>query len=103
MSLSQSRNSKAAPEGGTIIYMPPENYEPGQKARASVKHDIYRCGATCSELTAESRSEQSALGSCIGKGDLHSFPRVGKQESPRVGKQRRATVTSVSEFNDTLL
>ncbi|XP_008157084.2 receptor-interacting serine/threonine-protein kinase 2 [Eptesicus fuscus] len=41
MSLSQSRNSKAAPEGGTIIYMPPENYEPGQKARASVKHDIY--------------------------------------------------------------
>lgn len=41
MSLSQSRNSKAAPEGGTIIYMPPEDYEPGQKARASVKHDIY--------------------------------------------------------------
>lgn len=41
MSLSQSRNSKAAPEGGTIIYMPPENYEPGQKSRASVKHDIY--------------------------------------------------------------
>lgn len=22
--------------------MPPENYEPGQKSRASVKHDIYR-------------------------------------------------------------
>lgn len=43
MSLSQSRSSKSAPEGGTIIYMPPENYEPGQKSRASVKHDIYRC------------------------------------------------------------
>lgn len=42
MSLSQSRGSKSAPEGGTIIYMPPENYEPGQKSRASVKHDIYR-------------------------------------------------------------
>ena len=42
MSLSQSRSSKSAPEGGTIVYMPPENYEPGQKARASVKHDIYR-------------------------------------------------------------
>lgn len=42
MSLSQSRSSKSAPEGGTIIYMPPENYEPGQKSRASVKHDIYR-------------------------------------------------------------
>lgn len=41
MSLSQSRSSKSAPEGGTIIYMPPENYEPGQKSRASVKHDIY--------------------------------------------------------------
>ncbi|KAF4022490.1 hypothetical protein G4228_014231 [Cervus hanglu yarkandensis] len=41
MSLSQSRSSKSAPEGGTIVYMPPENYEPGQKARASVKHDIY--------------------------------------------------------------
>ncbi|XP_021569321.1 receptor-interacting serine/threonine-protein kinase 2 isoform X2 [Carlito syrichta] len=41
MSLSQSRSSKSASEGGTIIYMPPENYEPGQKSRASVKHDIY--------------------------------------------------------------
>ncbi|XP_055965985.1 receptor-interacting serine/threonine-protein kinase 2 isoform X2 [Sorex fumeus] len=41
MSLSQSKSSKSAPEGGTIIYMPPENYEPGQKSRASVKHDIY--------------------------------------------------------------
>ncbi|KAL4671016.1 hypothetical protein H8959_003725 [Pygathrix nigripes] len=41
MSLSQSRSSKSAPEGGTIIYMPPENYEPGQKSRASIKHDIY--------------------------------------------------------------
>ncbi|EHB06698.1 Receptor-interacting serine/threonine-protein kinase 2 [Heterocephalus glaber] len=41
MSLSQSRGSKPSPEGGTIIYMPPENYEPGQKTRASVKHDIY--------------------------------------------------------------
>ncbi|XP_023581863.1 receptor-interacting serine/threonine-protein kinase 2 [Trichechus manatus latirostris] len=41
MSLSQSRSSISAPEGGTIIYMPPENYEPGQKSRASVKHDIY--------------------------------------------------------------
>uniref|UniRef100_A0A452RUT7 Receptor-interacting serine/threonine-protein kinase 2 n=1 Tax=Ursus americanus TaxID=9643 RepID=A0A452RUT7_URSAM len=41
MSLSQSRTSKSSPEGGTIIYMPPENYEPGQKSRASVKHDIY--------------------------------------------------------------
>lgn len=27
--------------GGTIIYMPPEDYEPSKKSRASVKHDIY--------------------------------------------------------------
>ncbi|XP_078543192.1 receptor-interacting serine/threonine-protein kinase 2 isoform X3 [Lissotriton helveticus] len=27
--------------GGTIIYMPPEDYEPNKKSRASVKHDIY--------------------------------------------------------------
>lgn len=57
MSLSQSRNSKASPEGGTIIYMPPENYEPGQKARASVKHDIYRCG--CCLLRAHCSESQS--------------------------------------------
>ncbi|XP_017512986.1 receptor-interacting serine/threonine-protein kinase 2 isoform X2 [Manis javanica] len=41
MSISQSRSSRSSPEGGTIIYMPPENYEPGQKSRASIKHDIY--------------------------------------------------------------
>ncbi|XP_051826768.1 receptor-interacting serine/threonine-protein kinase 2 isoform X2 [Antechinus flavipes] len=41
MSLSQSRNSVSTPEGGTIIYMPPENYDPNQKSRASIKHDIY--------------------------------------------------------------
>ncbi|XP_074126181.1 receptor-interacting serine/threonine-protein kinase 2 isoform X2 [Sminthopsis crassicaudata] len=41
MSLSQSRNSVSTPEGGTIIYMPPENYDLSQKSRASIKHDIY--------------------------------------------------------------
>ncbi|XP_036597789.1 receptor-interacting serine/threonine-protein kinase 2 [Trichosurus vulpecula] len=41
MSLSQSRSSVSAPEGGTIIYMPPENYDLSQKSRASIKHDIY--------------------------------------------------------------
>uniref|UniRef100_A0A8C4VNE2 Receptor-interacting serine/threonine-protein kinase 2 n=1 Tax=Gopherus evgoodei TaxID=1825980 RepID=A0A8C4VNE2_9SAUR len=41
VSTSQSRGDKSLPEGGTIIYMPPEDYNPNQKTRASVKHDIY--------------------------------------------------------------
>nr|XP_006114389.1 receptor-interacting serine/threonine-protein kinase 2 isoform X2 [Pelodiscus sinensis] len=41
VSTSQSRGDKSLPEGGTIIYMPPEDYNPSQKTRASVKHDIY--------------------------------------------------------------
>ncbi|XP_062460538.1 receptor-interacting serine/threonine-protein kinase 2 isoform X2 [Pezoporus occidentalis] len=41
ISMSQSRSETSLPEGGTIIYMPPEDYNPGQKTRASVKHDIY--------------------------------------------------------------
>ena len=40
--MSQSRSETSLPEGGTIIYMPPEDYNPSQKTRASVKHDIYR-------------------------------------------------------------
>ncbi|XP_077208080.1 receptor-interacting serine/threonine-protein kinase 2 isoform X2 [Paroedura picta] len=41
VSISQSRGEKTMSEGGTIIYMPPEDYNPNQKTRASVKHDIY--------------------------------------------------------------
>ncbi|XP_014113710.1 PREDICTED: receptor-interacting serine/threonine-protein kinase 2 isoform X2 [Pseudopodoces humilis] len=41
ISMSQSRSESSLPEGGTIIYMPPEDYNPSQKHRASVKHDIY--------------------------------------------------------------
>ncbi|NXS10082.1 RIPK2 kinase, partial [Neodrepanis coruscans] len=41
ISMSQSRSESSSPEGGTIIYMPPEDYNPSQKTRASVKHDIY--------------------------------------------------------------
>ncbi|NXM22993.1 RIPK2 kinase, partial [Ploceus nigricollis] len=41
ISMSQSRSESSLPEGGTIIYMPPEDYNPSQKTRASVKHDIY--------------------------------------------------------------
>uniref|UniRef100_A0A8D2KZC8 non-specific serine/threonine protein kinase n=1 Tax=Varanus komodoensis TaxID=61221 RepID=A0A8D2KZC8_VARKO len=41
VSMTLSRSEKSMPEGGTIIYMPPENYDCNQKTRASVKHDIY--------------------------------------------------------------
>ncbi|XP_036235099.1 receptor-interacting serine/threonine-protein kinase 2 [Molothrus ater] len=41
ISMSQSRSESSLPEGGTIVYMPPEDYNPSQKTRASVKHDIY--------------------------------------------------------------
>ncbi|NXS20774.1 RIPK2 kinase, partial [Mystacornis crossleyi] len=41
ISMSQSRSESSLPEGGTIIYMPPEDYNPSKKTRASVKHDIY--------------------------------------------------------------
>ncbi|NWU96419.1 RIPK2 kinase, partial [Upupa epops] len=41
ISMSQSRSETSLPEGGTIVYMPPEDYNPSQKSRASVKHDIY--------------------------------------------------------------
>ncbi|NXC62217.1 RIPK2 kinase, partial [Aleadryas rufinucha] len=41
VSMSQSRSESSLPEGGTIVYMPPEDYNPSQKTRASVKHDIY--------------------------------------------------------------
>lgn len=29
--------------GGTVIYMPPEEYEPNKTRRADVKQDMYRC------------------------------------------------------------
>ncbi|KAJ6663930.1 hypothetical protein lerEdw1_008884 [Lerista edwardsae] len=41
VSMSLSRGEKSMPEGGTIIYMPPEDYDFTQKSRAGVKHDIY--------------------------------------------------------------
>ncbi|XP_061458657.1 receptor-interacting serine/threonine-protein kinase 2 [Rhineura floridana] len=41
VSMSLSRGEKSMPEGGTIVYMPPEEYDFSQKTRATVKHDIY--------------------------------------------------------------
>ncbi|KAJ1192958.1 hypothetical protein NDU88_002264 [Pleurodeles waltl] len=41
LSSSQSAVDTSSSGGGTIIYMPPEDYEPSKKSRASVKHDIY--------------------------------------------------------------
>ncbi|XP_051944630.1 receptor-interacting serine/threonine-protein kinase 2-like isoform X2 [Hippocampus zosterae] len=41
--LSVSKGSGSIPSeiGGTVIYMPPEEYEPSKSRRAGVKHDMY--------------------------------------------------------------
>ncbi|XP_006787077.1 receptor-interacting serine/threonine-protein kinase 2-like [Neolamprologus brichardi] len=39
--LSVSRGSGSKPAEGTVIYMPPEEYEPSKSRRADVKHDMY--------------------------------------------------------------
>ncbi|XP_042319328.1 receptor-interacting serine/threonine-protein kinase 2 isoform X2 [Sceloporus undulatus] len=41
VSMSLSRTEKSMSEGGTIVYMPPEDYDASKKTRASIKHDIY--------------------------------------------------------------
>ncbi|KAG2457985.1 RIPK2 kinase, partial [Polypterus senegalus] len=42
LSISKSSGSKPPEMGGTVIYMPPEEYEPSKSKRADVKHDMYR-------------------------------------------------------------
>ncbi|XP_023833439.2 receptor-interacting serine/threonine-protein kinase 2-like [Salvelinus sp. IW2-2015] len=41
LSISKGSGSKPPEMGGTIIYMPPEEYEPSNSRSAVVKHDIY--------------------------------------------------------------
>lgn len=41
LSISKGSLSKPTEMGGTIIYMPPEEYEPSKCRRADVKHDMY--------------------------------------------------------------
>ncbi|XP_070989050.1 receptor-interacting serine/threonine-protein kinase 2-like [Oncorhynchus clarkii lewisi] len=41
LSISKGSGSKPPEMGGTIIYMPPEEYEPSKNRCAVVKHDIY--------------------------------------------------------------
>ncbi|XP_061654724.1 receptor-interacting serine/threonine-protein kinase 2-like [Phyllopteryx taeniolatus] len=41
LSVSQGSGSKPSEIGGTVIYMPPEEYEPCGSRRADVKHDMY--------------------------------------------------------------
>uniref|UniRef100_A0A8C9UYR6 Receptor-interacting serine/threonine-protein kinase 2 n=1 Tax=Scleropages formosus TaxID=113540 RepID=A0A8C9UYR6_SCLFO len=41
LSISKSSGSKPPEMGGTVIYMPPEEYEPSKSKRADVKHDMY--------------------------------------------------------------
>ncbi|XP_071379374.1 receptor-interacting serine/threonine-protein kinase 2-like [Centroberyx affinis] len=41
LSVSKGSGSKPTEMGGTVIYMPPEEYEPSKTRRADVKHDMY--------------------------------------------------------------
>ncbi|GAA6101176.1 receptor-interacting serine/threonine-protein kinase 2 isoform X1 [Tachysurus ichikawai] len=41
LSISKGSGSKPAEMGGTVIYMPPEEYEPNKTRRADVKQDMY--------------------------------------------------------------
>ncbi|XP_068995570.1 receptor-interacting serine/threonine-protein kinase 2-like isoform X2 [Embiotoca jacksoni] len=41
LSVSKGSGSKPSEMGGTVIYMPPEEYEPSKSRRADVKHDMY--------------------------------------------------------------
>ncbi|XP_077359583.1 receptor-interacting serine/threonine-protein kinase 2 isoform X2 [Festucalex cinctus] len=41
LSVSKGSGSKPSEIGGTVIYMPPEEYEPSKNRRADVKHDMY--------------------------------------------------------------
>ncbi|KAM9845336.1 receptor-interacting serine/threonine-protein kinase 2 [Aulostomus maculatus] len=41
LSVSKGSGSKPTEMGGTVIYMPPEEYEPSRSRRADVKHDMY--------------------------------------------------------------
>ncbi|XP_035526739.1 receptor-interacting serine/threonine-protein kinase 2-like isoform X2 [Morone saxatilis] len=41
LSVSKGSGSKPTEMGGTVIYMPPERYEPSKSRRADVKHDMY--------------------------------------------------------------
>ncbi|XP_010213530.1 PREDICTED: receptor-interacting serine/threonine-protein kinase 2 [Tinamus guttatus] len=61
VSMSQSRSEMSLPEGGTIIYMPPENYTPSQKTRASVKHDIYSYAIIMWEVMARKQPFEEVI------------------------------------------
>ncbi|KAJ8276905.1 hypothetical protein GJAV_G00069220 [Gymnothorax javanicus] len=41
LSISKASGSKPPEMGGTVIYMPPEKYEPSKTRPADVKHDMY--------------------------------------------------------------
>ncbi|XP_056598696.1 receptor-interacting serine/threonine-protein kinase 2 isoform X1 [Triplophysa dalaica] len=41
LSITKGSGSKPAEMGGTVIYMPPEEYEPSKNRRADVKYDVY--------------------------------------------------------------
>ncbi|XP_030072159.1 receptor-interacting serine/threonine-protein kinase 2 [Microcaecilia unicolor] len=61
LSVSKSFGEKPSPGGGTIIYMPPEDYEPNRNARASVKHDIYSYAIIMWEVLSRKQPFEGAV------------------------------------------
>nr|XP_033790435.1 receptor-interacting serine/threonine-protein kinase 2 isoform X2 [Geotrypetes seraphini] len=61
LSVSKSFGEKPPPGGGTIIYMPPENYEPNRNARASIKHDIYSYAIITWEVLSRKQPFEGAV------------------------------------------
>ncbi|KAG8441856.1 hypothetical protein GDO86_010875, partial [Hymenochirus boettgeri] len=60
LSSSHSTSDQSTP-GGTIIYMPPEEYEPSSKARrGSVKHDMYSYAIIMWEVLARKEPYEGA-------------------------------------------
>lgn len=61
LSVSKSFGEKPPPGGGTIIYMPPEDYEPSRNPRASVKHDIYSYAIIMWEVLSRKQPFEGAV------------------------------------------
>ncbi|NWZ67694.1 RIPK2 kinase, partial [Acrocephalus arundinaceus] len=61
VSMLQSRSESSLPEGGTIIYMPPEDYNPSQKTRASVKRDMYSYAVIMWEVMSRKQPFQEVI------------------------------------------
>ncbi|XP_043921323.1 receptor-interacting serine/threonine-protein kinase 2 [Protopterus annectens] len=61
LSMTAVSHKKVPDGGGTVIYMPPEEYEPSKKKRAVVKHDIYSYAIILWEILSRRRPFEEAV------------------------------------------